>query len=504
MSQRVKIIRALVHGSPVYLGDLTQPDGTVAPVWSADPARVLGWLCDGFRFRFNQRRSTRCRYLTCQDRNGDRVRVIDPSGKSVLVPIGNTVTDITDTQARRRHSFLAGLPSLVLEATLKTEATDWFSAGKHRKTNKAQGRRPGAMPGFRRKDSDQRFVCWFNGGRNAVFTKTGPRSGMVTISGANPRTHRAPGRGADGKAHKLAWRVMLHVRLLQPIRAYTSVRVNWRRRELVFVNEPLPVIGKVRTGEVVGMDRGVVHTVADDRGRFYGAPDTGALDRRRKFHQRRMAKSRVIAARQGRRYRDSSRYQAHKTAAANLAARQARIRDDFAHKLSTQLVREHDFIGIETLHLARMTRKRRGTGAAAKRGLNRVLQNAGLARLAKHIEYKAELANVTSVEVPAAYTSQRCHRCGHTAPENRESQAVFRCKACSWTGNADTNAAVNVREEALARWAAQTEQLAGTSGEKSGGVTVSQAGSKSKTGPLTGPALGPTASAMNRKPPNAA
>ncbi|MDD4865693.1 MAG: transposase [Mycobacterium sp.] len=396
------------------------------------------------------------------------------------------------------------MPGYVLEATLKTEATDWFSAAKRRKTSAAAGRRAGAMPGFRRKDSDQRFVCWFNGGRNAVFTKTGRRSGMVTISGANPRTHRAPGRGVDGRPHKLSWKVTLHVRLSQPIREYTSVRVNWTRRQLVFVNEPVPVSGKVRTGEVIGIDRGVVHTAADDRGRFYDAPDTADLDKRRKFHQRRMAKSKRLAARQGRRFWESKRYQAHKAAAANLAARQARTRDDFAHKLSTQLVREHDLIGIETLPLERMTRRGKGKGAAQKRGLNRSMRNAALGRLAKCIEYKADLARVVVVEVPAAYTSQRCHQCGHTCKGNRESQAVFSCKACAWTGNADTNAAVNVRQEALARWAARTEQLAGTSGEKPGGVAVSQAGSKSKTDPHTGPAPGPAASAMNRKPPEAA
>lgn len=135
-----------------------------------------------------------------------------------------------------------------------------------------------------------------------------------------------------------------------------------------------------------------------------------------------------------------------------------------------------------------------------------MLQNAALGRLARCIEYKAELAGVAFVEVPPAYTSQRCHRCGHTCKENRESQAVFRCLACSWTGNADTNAAVNVREEALARWwAVHTEQLAGTSGAKPGGINpVSQAGSKSKTDPHPGPAHGPAASAMNREPPNAA
>jgi hypothetical protein len=143
-----------------------------------------------------------------------------------------TVTDITDAQARHRHSFLAAMPGEVLGATLKTEAAEGFLAGKHCKTNKVAGRRPEAMPGFRRKDADQRFVCWFNGDRDAVFTKTGHRSGMVAISGANPRTRHAPGRGAHGKPHTLGWKVMLHVGLSQPIRLYTWVQMNEARRVL--------------------------------------------------------------------------------------------------------------------------------------------------------------------------------------------------------------------------------------------------------------------------------
>ena len=419
------ITRARVHGSPVYLGDVTQPDGTVAPVWSADPAQVLDWLCDGFRFRFNQRRSTRCRYLTCEDRGGNRVVVAAASGQPVLVPIGTAVTDISDAEARRRHSFLAAMPGYVLEATLKTENTEWFSAAKRRKTNAANGRNPGAMPGFRRRDGAQRFVCWFNGGRNAVFTRTGRRPGMVMISGANPAAHRAPGVGPDGKPHKLVWRVTLHVRLSQPIRPYTSVRVNWTRRQLVFVNEPLPLAGRAGGGEVIGLDRGVVHTAADDRGGFYDAPDTAALERQRKFHQRRVAKSKLIAARQGRPFWESKRYQAHKAAAADLSAQQARVREDFAHKLSTRLVRGHDFIGIEKLSLDRMTRRGKGAGAAQKRGLNRALRLAAVGKLAKFIEYKANLAEVPFIEVPAAYTSQRCHQCGHTC------KGTVKAKRCS-------------------------------------------------------------------------
>ncbi|KEP38765.1 hypothetical protein [Mycobacterium kansasii] len=111
MSQQVKITRARLHGSAVYLGEVTGADGSRTPVWSANPDEVVCWLCDGFRFRFNQRRSTRCRYLTCQDRDGDPVMVIDPAGAPVLVPIGRTVTEITDAQARRTHSFLGLCPA---------------------------------------------------------------------------------------------------------------------------------------------------------------------------------------------------------------------------------------------------------------------------------------------------------------------------------------------------------------------------------------------------------
>ena len=142
VSQKVKINRVRVHGSPIYLGDVTQPEGSVAPIWSADPDRVLGWLCSGFRFRFNQRRSKRCRYLTCEDRSGNQVVVTAPSGERVLVPVGHTVTDISDAVARRTHSFLAAMPGYVLEATLKTEDTDWFSAVRRRQTNAANGRQP--------------------------------------------------------------------------------------------------------------------------------------------------------------------------------------------------------------------------------------------------------------------------------------------------------------------------------------------------------------------------
>jgi putative transposase len=48
-------------------------------------------------------------------------------------------------------------------------------------------------------------------------------------------------------------------------------------------------------------------------------------------------------------------------------------------------------------------------------------------------------------QIPAAYTSQRCSVCGHLAPGNRKSQAVFECKACTaGPCKADVNTARNI------------------------------------------------------------
>ena len=93
-------------------------------------------------FRFNQRRSIT---LPVPDMRGPQRR--PGSGdrscrRSRCWCRSETRSPISATPKRAAaHSFLAAMPGYVLEATLKTESTDWFSAAKRRKTNTANGRR---------------------------------------------------------------------------------------------------------------------------------------------------------------------------------------------------------------------------------------------------------------------------------------------------------------------------------------------------------------------------
>lgn len=73
-------------------------------------------------------------------------------------------------------------------------------------------------------------------------------------------------------------------------------------------------------------------------------------------------------------------------------------------------------------------------------------------QLGQHLAYKAKMAGVPFLEVDAAYTSQRCPRCGHTEKANRPDRDHFCCRRCGLAGPADHVAGVNVRNRARSAW----------------------------------------------------
>ena len=65
-------------------------------------------------------------------------------------------------------------------------------------------------------------------------------------------------------------------------------------------------------------------------------------------------------------------------------------------------------------------------------------------QLRQFVQYKAALAGVLLVLVPAAYTSQMCHCCLHIGARKGKR---FPCTnpACGWAGDADFNGAKNIQ-----------------------------------------------------------
>jgi transposase len=279
--------------------------------------------------------------------------------------------------------------------------------------------------------------------RRPTWRKAGRHEGFRIVGSQAGRVEKLSRKWARVLVPKVGWVRFRLSRAIPAAKSYRITRDRMGRWYLAFaaIPEPIPAPG---TGEVVGVDRGVTVSAALSTGELLSCP--GLSDReqvRLKQLQRRLARCRRGSKRRGR----------VQVAIAKLYARAGDRRKDWVEKTSTDLARRFDLIRVEDLRVAPLTRRpkpkpdpgRPGrylpNRRRAKAGLNRGILANGWGLLVQRLEHKAA-GRVEKVN--PAYTSQTCSVCGHCAPDNRESQAVFRCTACGHQANADVNAAVNI------------------------------------------------------------
>lgn len=204
----------------------------------------------------------------------------------------------------------------------------------------------------------------------------------------------------------------------------------------------------------IGIDRGVAHTLALSDGSFLDQPATLRGGERKRLYRLECKAARQRAGK-ARGAKPSSRMLRTYTQVERVRARQARRRYEFAHQVSAALVATGvAALMVEDLRVKNMTRSAKGTldapgvNVKQKSGLNRSILDQGWTQILTLLTYKADQAGARVIAVRPHGTSQTCHRCGSTAPGQRENQAVFRCAdpACGWTGNADTNAAIVIKQ----------------------------------------------------------
>ncbi|MEV6981343.1 transposase [Sphaerisporangium sp. NPDC051017] len=208
------------------------------------------------------------------------------------------------------------------------------------------------------------------------------------------------------------------------------------------------------SGPRVGIDRGinVALALSDGTPREHGPWLTGG----EKEHLRRLEKK---SARQ-RRTRTPGRPTSKRLtrtydqiAKARATAKRRAL--DWQHKTTTELAGTFGVVVVEDLKITNMVRSATGTiehpgrNVTRKAGLNRAMSGEAWGRTVTLLEYKTRDRGGLVVKVPAPGTSQTCHRCGHRDPASRDGTR-FSCTdpGCGWTGHADTNAAINIRNAA--------------------------------------------------------
>lgn len=204
------------------------------------------------------------------------------------------------------------------------------------------------------------------------------------------------------------------------------------RRE---VEQPLP------HGPSTGIDVGIARFATLSDGTFLAPLNSF------KKHEQRLAK---YQRRMARKTKFSNNWKKAKGRVQRIHSSIANARNDFLHKASTQISKNHAMVCIEDLQVRNMSKSASGTleapgrKVAQKKGLNKAILDQGWGEFRRQLEYKTRWNGGEFVAVPAAYTSQTCPCCGHISRENRQTQALFACVSCGYENNADHVGAINV------------------------------------------------------------
>jgi putative transposase len=204
------------------------------------------------------------------------------------------------------------------------------------------------------------------------------------------------------------------------------------RRE---VEKPIP------KGGAVGIDMGVARFATLSDGTFY-APINSF-----KRHQVALRKAQQAMSRK---VKFSKNWKKAKIKVQRIYTRIANIRQDFLHKTSTTISKNHAIVCIEDLQIQNMSKSAAGTVDApgknvrAKSGLNKSILDQGWFEFRRQLEYKLAWNGGKLILVPPQNTSRTCPCCGYVSEDNRLTQDKFECVECGFKDNADLVGAINI------------------------------------------------------------
>lgn len=195
---------------------------------------------------------------------------------------------------------------------------------------------------------------------------------------------------------------------------------------------PLP---KAQPSETVGIDLGLKDFAVLSDGHRESSP---------KFYrntERRLAKAQRSLSRKK---KGSKNREKAKLRVAKLHAKVKNQRQDFLHKLSTQLVKTHQALCIEDLSLKGLVRTK----------LAKSFNDAALGEFRRQLEYKAIWHRKHLAVIDRFFPSSKlCGDCGTVNSELTLSERVWTC-CCGATHDRDLNAARNIKLEGLKQLAA--------------------------------------------------
>ncbi|MDN3398196.1 RNA-guided endonuclease TnpB family protein [Psychrobacter sp. APC 3426] len=205
------------------------------------------------------------------------------------------------------------------------------------------------------------------------------------------------------------------------------------------VVEPL---SKIRSN--IGIDLGLTDfIVLSDSTKVANPKFLSKLQHKLAREQKILAKRRAVAKADQRKLSDSRNYQKQKIKVAKVYERITNCRKDFLHKLSFNLIKNHDVIAIEDLNVKGMVKNKK---------LAKAISDSSWSTFTTMLNYKAEWYGKKLVKIDRWYPSSKtCSGCGHllTKAELPLQVRSWNCPSCLQSNDRDINASINILNEGL-------------------------------------------------------